>query len=172
MPIPGGIGVREHSAAHVSLSSVFSCQRTDIADAVSWPGSLLASGPSSVAHAALLNSVQLSRNSEANFFVASSVAAVVGEAYIVGGAPKCQQRFRTFLNFLRRSRQTRRERCVSPVVDKLYVVIRRFKDKTGSRNRRSAGLFAAEVRALRSRSSLSSETAGLNPWAGRRAGGA
>src|SRR5690606_24003223 len=83
-PIPGGIGVREHSAAHVSLSSIFSCQRTDIADAVSWPGSLLASGLSSVAHAALLNSVQPWRNSEANFFVASSVAAVVGEAYIVG----------------------------------------------------------------------------------------
>jgi len=42
------------------------------------------------------------RNLEANFLVASSVAAVVGEAYIVGRHSKCQQRFWTFLNFLRR----------------------------------------------------------------------
>src|SRR5690606_36894340 len=40
-----------------------------------------------------LDFVQLSRNSEANFFVSSSVAAVVGEAYIGGEPSECQQRF-------------------------------------------------------------------------------
>jgi len=47
---------------------------------------------SSVAHAALLISPNLA-NIEANFFVASSVAAVVGVAYIVADPSDCQQRF-------------------------------------------------------------------------------
>ena len=52
-----------------------------------------------------LDFVQLSRSLEASFPVASSVAAVVGEAYIVGASPKCQHRFRCFLNFLRHVRE-------------------------------------------------------------------
>jgi len=43
------------SAAHVSLSSIFSCQRTDAANAMSWAMSLLALARQSVAHAALLD---------------------------------------------------------------------------------------------------------------------
>src|SRR5690606_1069323 len=46
-----------------------------------------------------LDFVQLSRPAEANFFVASSVAAVVGEAYIVGSSAKCQLRFPFFFVF-------------------------------------------------------------------------
>ena len=46
-----------------------------------------------------LDFVQLSRPPEANFFVASSVAAVVGEAYIGGSPSGCQQRFRRFFHF-------------------------------------------------------------------------
>ena len=42
------------SAAHVSLSSIFSFQRTDTANAMSWPVVLLAPGRPSVAYAALL----------------------------------------------------------------------------------------------------------------------
>jgi len=67
--------------------------------------SLLARTRSSVAYAALLNSSQLSRNKEAIFRaklpVASSVAAVVGEAYIGGTPSRCQQRFRSLSSFLR-----------------------------------------------------------------------
>src|SRR5690606_6530982 len=46
-----------------------------------------------------LDFVQLSRPPEANFFVASSVAAVVGEAYIDGSSATCQLRFPFFLFF-------------------------------------------------------------------------
>jgi hypothetical protein len=92
---PEGSQVRSNSAAHVSLSSIFNFQRTDITDAMSRPSSLLASGLSSVAHAALFDFVQLSRNSEANFLVASSVAAVVGEAYL-GPVPQSVNTHVTF----------------------------------------------------------------------------
>lgn len=101
---PFGARGSADSAAHVSLSSIFSFQRTDIADAVSWAVSLLASGPPECRSRGSLEFFsQLPRRLEANFFVASSVAAVVGEAYIVGGPSECQQRFSSFLNFLRRS---------------------------------------------------------------------
>ena len=99
--LPFGIGVPQDSAAHVSLSSIFSFQRTDITDAMSWPLSLLASGPTECRLRGSLDFVQLSQNSETKLLVASSVAAVVGEAYIVGTRLRCQQGFRTFLNFLR-----------------------------------------------------------------------
>jgi len=69
---------------------------------MSWACPLLASGPVECRSRGSLDFVQRMRNTEANFFVASSVAAVVGEAYIVGGPSKCQHRFRSFLNFLRR----------------------------------------------------------------------
>ena len=94
--------LRKHSAAHVSLSSIFNFQRTDTTDAVSWAYPLLASGPVECRSRGSLDFVQLSRNLEANFSVAGSVAAVVGEAYIVGAPSDCQHRFRTFLKFLRR----------------------------------------------------------------------
>jgi hypothetical protein len=61
--------LRDHgsadSAAHVSLSSIFSCQRSDITDAISWAMLLLALARQSVAHAALLDFTR------ANFSVAS-----------------------------------------------------------------------------------------------------
>ena len=57
-------------------------------------------GLSSVAHAALLNFAEGRFRSE--LLRRQRRAALVVEAYIVGGRPKCQQRFRTFLNFLRR----------------------------------------------------------------------
>jgi hypothetical protein len=57
-------------------------------------------GLSSVAHAALLNFAEGRFRSE--LLRRQRRAALVGEAYIVGGRPKCQQRFRSFLNFLRR----------------------------------------------------------------------
>ena len=75
--------------------------------------SLLALGPVECRSRGSLDFVQRMRNTEANFFLASSVAAVVGEAYIVGGPPKCQHRFRSFLNFLRRSFGPRRFRPFS-----------------------------------------------------------
>lgn len=53
---------------------------------------------SSVAHAALLISIN-----KGELFRRQRRAALVGERYIVGGAPKCQHRFRSFLNFLRQS---------------------------------------------------------------------
>ena len=90
---------REHSAAHVSLSSIFSFQRTDTANAMSWACLRFASGPVECRSRGSLDLDQLSRNSEANFFVASSVAAVVGEAYIGGSPSGCQQRFRRFFHF-------------------------------------------------------------------------
>ena len=90
---------REHSAAHVSLSSIFSFQRTDTANAMSWACLHLASDPVECRSRGSLDLDQLSRNSEANFFVASSVAAVVGEAYIGGGPSECQQRFPGILLF-------------------------------------------------------------------------
>jgi hypothetical protein len=54
----------------------------------------------SVAHAALLNFAEGRFRSE--LLRRQRRAALVVEAYIVGGRSKCQQRFRTFLNFLRR----------------------------------------------------------------------
>ena len=48
--------------------------------------------------------------------VASSVAAVVGEAYIVGAPANCQQRFRSFFNFYNTTTQPRAGRCVSKAV--------------------------------------------------------
>ena len=57
-------------------------------------------GRSSVAHAALLNFAEGRFRSE--LLRRQRRAALVGEAYIVGGRSKCQHRFRTFLNFLRR----------------------------------------------------------------------
>ncbi|SDL19025.1 hypothetical protein SAMN05428953_1291, partial [Mesorhizobium muleiense] len=61
---------------------------------------LVARGRSSVAHAALLNFAEGRSRSE--LLRRQRRAALVGEAYIVGAHPKCQQRFRSFLNFLRR----------------------------------------------------------------------
>ena len=52
---------------------------------------------SSVAHAALLISFH-----KGELSCRQRRAALVGEAYIVGGPSNCQHRFRTFLNFLRR----------------------------------------------------------------------
>ena len=51
---------------------------------------------SSVAHAALLISYH-----KGELLCRQRRAALVGEAYIVGAPPKCQQAIRTFLNFLR-----------------------------------------------------------------------
>jgi hypothetical protein len=87
--------VRSNSAAHVSLSSIFNFQRTDTADAMSWPGSLLASGLSSVAHAALMISSNSRENQKRTSLVASSVAAVVGEGYL-GRVPKSVNTHVTF----------------------------------------------------------------------------
>ena len=56
-------------------------------------------GRSSVAHAALLNFSEGRFRSE--LLRRQRRAALVGEAYIVGDPSNCQQRFRTFLNFLR-----------------------------------------------------------------------
>jgi hypothetical protein len=64
---------------------------------------------SSVAHAALLiwfNKGELQSRQRR--------AALVGEAYIVGAPPKCQHRFRSFLNFLRRPFGPRRFRPFNP----------------------------------------------------------
>ena len=68
-------------------------------------------GRSSVAHAALLNYSEGSLRSE--LLRRQRRAALVGEAYIVGGPPKCQHRFRTFLNFLRQLAARRSRPCVN-----------------------------------------------------------
>ena len=60
---------------------------------MSWALAFRLPARSSVAYAALYDFVQRLSNLEANFFVVSSVAAVVGEAYIVGRVSKCQQGF-------------------------------------------------------------------------------
>ena len=93
-----GRGVQQDSAAHVSLSSIFSFQRTDIADAMSWPVLLLASGLSSVAHAALLNFAEGRPRSK--LLRRQRRAALVGEAYIVATHPNCQQPRSLFFRFL------------------------------------------------------------------------
>jgi hypothetical protein len=59
----------------------------------------------SVAHAALLDFIEGSVRSE--LLGRQRRAALVGEAYIVGGRFECQHAIRTFLNFLRRS-----DRCL------------------------------------------------------------
>lgn len=56
---------------------------------------LVARGRSSVAHAALLNFAEGRSRSE--LLRRQRRAALVGEAYIVGARPKCQQRFQSFL---------------------------------------------------------------------------
>ncbi|SDL40608.1 hypothetical protein SAMN05428953_1361, partial [Mesorhizobium muleiense] len=56
---------------------------------------LVARGRSSVAHAALLNFAEGRSRSE--LLRRQRRAALVGEAYIVGAHPKCQQRFQSFL---------------------------------------------------------------------------
>ena len=121
---------REHSAAHVSLSSIFSFQRTDIANAISWACLRLASDPVECRSRGSLDLDQLSRNSEANFFVASSVAAVVDEAYIGGGPSECQQRFLGILLFFAPAEEP--------------AVLRGAKGV----NRRAAGLLTAAMAAL------------------------
>ncbi len=93
--------VQQDSAAHVSLSSIFNFQRTDIADALSWAGPLLASGPIECRSRGSLDFVQLGGNLRSELLGRQRRAALVGEAYIVGGPSKCQHRIRTFLNFLR-----------------------------------------------------------------------
>ena len=99
VPSLAGRGVQQDHAAHVSLSSIFNFQRTDIADAVSWAYPLVASARSSVAHAALLIFFEGSFRSE--LLRRQRRAALVGEAYIVRAPSNCQRRNRTFLNFLR-----------------------------------------------------------------------
>ena len=60
-------------------------------------------GRQSVAHAALLEFDKGRLRSE--LLGRQRRAALVGEAYIVGASPKCQHRFRCFLNFLRHVRE-------------------------------------------------------------------
>jgi hypothetical protein len=97
--------LREHSAAHVSLSSIFNCQRSDTANAVSWALLLLASGPVECRSRGSLDLVQQGRT-----LLPPASCRPRCVAYI-GGAPFCcQQRFRTFLNFLRRFRRRRHYR--------------------------------------------------------------
>jgi hypothetical protein len=98
---PGGTRVQQDSAAHVSLSSIFSFQRTDIADAVSRPLLLLASGPFECRSRGSLDFVQPGRF-RSELLGRQRRTALVDEAYIVGTPSNCQQPFRTFLNFLRR----------------------------------------------------------------------
>lgn len=133
---PFGARGSADSAAHASLSSIFNFQRTDIADAMSWAVTLLASGPAECRSRGSLEFFsQLPRHSEANFLVASSVAAVVGEAYIVGGPSECQQRFSSFLNFLRRSAADARSHAGLRAC--------RWKDSSFSRSRRRFLRFVA-----------------------------
>ena len=72
---------------------------------MSWPGRFWLGARSSVAHAALLNSSNLAKPRThplgTTSLVASSVAAVVGVAYIVATPSNCQLPTQTFLNFLR-----------------------------------------------------------------------
>jgi hypothetical protein len=89
-----GLGFREHSAAHVSLSSVFSFQRTDTANALSWAALLLAPDPVECRSRGSLDFDPTGRTR-----LRQRRAALVGEAYIVAAPSKCQHRFPTFLIF-------------------------------------------------------------------------
>jgi hypothetical protein len=75
---PGGMRVQQDSAAHVSLSSIFNCQRSDSANAMSWAVLLLAPARQSVAHAALLDFTR------ANFSVASGAPPSLWGVYSRG----------------------------------------------------------------------------------------
>jgi hypothetical protein len=70
-------------------------------------GSLLASGP-----VECRSRGSLDFRYKGELFSRQRRAALVGEAYIVGGPSNCQHRFRTFLNFLRRYTGSRFGRCV------------------------------------------------------------
>ena len=104
--IPGGMKGSADSAAHVSLSSIFNFQRTDIADAVSWPVTPWLRGRPSVAYAALLNSHKGFLRSK--LLRRQRRTALVREAYIVATNQNCQQPADMFLNFLRQKFWSRR----------------------------------------------------------------
>ena len=74
------------------------------------PQTAFAFGAPSVAYAALLISSN-SANKEANLFAASSVAAVVGEAYIGPTPQTCQHSNPSFLKFLRHSTEHTGKPC-------------------------------------------------------------
>ena len=91
-----GHGVQQDSAAHVSLSSIFNCQRTDFADAMSWAVSLLARAP---VECRSRGSLWISQG---RTLLSPAARRPRCEAYIVVRLSGCQQRIRSFLNFLRR----------------------------------------------------------------------
>jgi len=97
-----GHGVQQDSAAHVSLSSIFNCQRTDFADAMSWAVSLLARAP---VECRSRGSLWISQG---RTLLSPAARRPRCEAYIVVRLSGCQQRIRSFLNFLRRPFPARR----------------------------------------------------------------
>jgi hypothetical protein len=87
--IPGGMRVQQDSAAHVSLSSIFSCQRSDITDAISWACCFWL-GPGRV------SLTRLSWISQGRTFLSPAARRPRCGAYIVGAHFRCQHRSRSF----------------------------------------------------------------------------
>ncbi len=84
-------------------------------DAMSWACPLLASGPVECRSRGSLDFVSNFRETQKrNFFVASSVAAVVGEAYIVGGGFGVNTDVPSFLNFFATAPVPQRQLLLRP----------------------------------------------------------
>ena len=92
------------SAAHVSLSSIFNCQRSD--NKMSSSGQCIGFSPIECRSRAALNLKPTQWRTAA---LAAGAARLVGEAYIGRDPQNCQRQKSTFLNFLRRGSATTRD---------------------------------------------------------------